>query len=390
MRKGVLFVGNTGVGKSEICNYLLKKQKFESKENPTSVTRELSREITTIKGNEAIIYNIPGLLEDDEEKVEQNKRIIQQAFESKEEVYVFYVLTVEGGRLRTPDIDAYKALTQAYDIKQKSFAFIVNKYSGSEAIKGAIVARIHQILAKQSVFFIPDNKNKEFKDRAEIGNNILILAFEELEPNQTTKLKELKLAKDEIKELHDEMKKKQKEFDKKLEDQKENMNFVFQQTKKDYDAQILTLNQKAEIYRKQQLDLTETLKSLTEVKNYHGGNVHGQPWRFWVYPKDSSLPNTRWDAYNATDLCDNFKYIGPRLEVIHEYECLGHSTLYHGARHSNYEIYVYPSDHPWVRNNCWDTDSVSKICNNATYSRLVGGAKAFRCHGHKGPNTGYN
>ncbi|CAF4865424.1 unnamed protein product, partial [Rotaria magnacalcarata] len=40
---------------------------------------------------------------------------------------------------------------------------------------------------------------------------------------------------------------------------------------------------------------------------------HGHPRRdnqFWVYPSHKQLEDARWDTYNASDLCDNYSYIG--------------------------------------------------------------------------------
>jgi len=236
------------------------------------------------------------------------------------------------------------------------------------------------------VFFIPyTDTKKEFKDRVKIVNAVFDLAFEELEPKETKKLKELKLAKDEIKELHDEMKKKQKDFDKKLEDQKGEMQSIFDQTKRDYDLRIQSLTDTAEQTRK---ELLARLQTLTEAKNYHGSKAHGshKKWHFWVYPQGVGLANTAWDTHDPGNLCDHFRHISNN-----EYECLGHSPLYHGDRNRNFDIYVYPSNHPLVNANCWDTDNISKICSNATYHRDNGnGAHAYRCNGHKGQNTGYD
>lgn len=54
---------------------------------------------------------------------------------------------------------------------------------------------------------------------------------------------------------------------------------------------------------------------------------HGDPARqhnFFVYPQGKLLVNTRWDAYDPKNLCDNFALLNPNQDGIQVYKCQGH------------------------------------------------------------------
>jgi len=55
---------------------------------------------------------------------------------------------------------------------------------------------------------------------------------------------------------------------------------------------------------------------------YHGDIRRGN--RFWVYPKDKTLGNKKWDTYDLDGFCSNYKYHHTFVDVgVSEYECLG-------------------------------------------------------------------
>jgi hypothetical protein len=54
---------------------------------------------------------------------------------------------------------------------------------------------------------------------------------------------------------------------------------------------------------------------------------HGDPNRqhnFWVYPKHRNLIDTRWDAYDPHDLCNDFTFLGADPSGAGRYKCNGH------------------------------------------------------------------
>ena len=108
----VLILGNSGVGKSFLCNVILQHTTFASKTSFDSVTWKVEVEASSdIDGEAYVIYNIPGLLEVDEANVARNKACIKQAFEQHPHLaphtVVLFVLGNQNGRLLPDDIAAW-------------------------------------------------------------------------------------------------------------------------------------------------------------------------------------------------------------------------------------------------------------------------------------------
>jgi len=128
---GLIIVGNSGVGKSFLANILLQKEQFRHELSPTAVTKETELETVNLQGANgnairAAIFNIPGLIDNDQEAIEKNKREIDKAFQLRPVSIIVYVFGVVGGRIRDEDIVAFKALDVAYKINRDSLCFVVN------------------------------------------------------------------------------------------------------------------------------------------------------------------------------------------------------------------------------------------------------------------------
>ena len=55
--------------------------------------------------------------------------------------------------------------------------------------------------------------------------------------------------------------------------------------------------------------------------------AHADPSRgncFWVYPRDQTLQNSKWDTYDPHNLCNNHTYIGSDDNGLEKYRCNGH------------------------------------------------------------------
>jgi len=203
--RSIIIIGNTGVGKSFVVNCLLDDEVFASEERSIAVTSKLEFRKILIEDVTYKIYNIPGLLEDDEEKVKNNKKAIMASLDNKEEVYVFYMLTVEGGRLRSNDLDAYRAFSKAYEVKTTAFAFLVNKYENKETLKPSITHRIQTVLSNSNVYYLP-KVAESFENDKQLIQGIMISAIKVMVPHTVRKIGEIVLAGEEIKEIHKLMK----------------------------------------------------------------------------------------------------------------------------------------------------------------------------------------
>jgi hypothetical protein len=125
---GLIIVGNSGVGKSFLANIILGKQYFKHDFSARSVTHR-TESITCMLGDQHYrIYNIPGMIEGDEERIALNRREISRAFEEQKEhsLVVIYVFGHQNGRIRNEDIVTFRAIHNAYTFSPDSLITIVN------------------------------------------------------------------------------------------------------------------------------------------------------------------------------------------------------------------------------------------------------------------------
>jgi len=201
-------------------NCLLGEAKFRSEESSESVTRDL--EFTTKEDDKRkfVVYNIPGLLEDDETRVQANVEILQKAFADSNSSLVFYVLTTEGGRVRSNDAEAYKALAKAYTMSDKSFTFIVNKWKRKTITEGDVAHRIKSVLEDREVLFIPE-LDGDFKKDCEKIRPILFVQIEKMTPVEVKKKDDLHLQAAEVKKLKEELKQQLATYERKIKEDSE-------------------------------------------------------------------------------------------------------------------------------------------------------------------------
>ena len=108
---GLIIVGNSGVGKSFLANTVLQKDKFEHQFKPTAVTTATESETITLKdGIKLVVFNIPGLIENNQDAIERNKQEIDKAFVTCPNSIILYVFGNKGGRMPDEDVVAFQAL----------------------------------------------------------------------------------------------------------------------------------------------------------------------------------------------------------------------------------------------------------------------------------------
>jgi hypothetical protein len=125
---GLIIVGNSGVGKSFLANIILGKHQFKHDFSARSVTHR-TESITCILGDKHFrIYNIPGLIEGNEERIVLNRREISQAFEEQKDnpLVIIYVFGHQNGRIRNEDIATFRSIHNAYTFCSDSLITIVN------------------------------------------------------------------------------------------------------------------------------------------------------------------------------------------------------------------------------------------------------------------------
>ena len=116
-----LFIGNPGIGKSTLVNCLTQKVLFKS---GASVGKGLTYELGMEKHNDIIYLDTPGLA--DIELRETAAKAITEALRKNGRYQIFFVVTLESGRVRPQDVATIKlVLENAKDIT--SFSLIINK-----------------------------------------------------------------------------------------------------------------------------------------------------------------------------------------------------------------------------------------------------------------------
>eukprot|EP01133_Synstelium_polycarpum_P015326 gene15326-18158_t len=160
---GLQLLGNSGVGKSFLVNILLgKPNHFKHELAATSVTTTTDMCKMTIGSLVVEVFNIPGLVENDQDKISRNKQQIDNAFSMQPYCVVCFVFGSNGGRIRDEDILAFKALDQAYNLNRQSLCFIVNDLPAirNKHYEGATTLRLSNLLS------IPEESIKvSFVDR---------------------------------------------------------------------------------------------------------------------------------------------------------------------------------------------------------------------------------
>jgi predicted GTPase len=70
---GIIVLGNSGAGKSYLCNILIGHDNFEHNFQPGAVTTETEVCDITDGSKRMKIFNIPGLVESKQERINRNK-----------------------------------------------------------------------------------------------------------------------------------------------------------------------------------------------------------------------------------------------------------------------------------------------------------------------------
>ena len=125
-RYGLIILGNSGVGKSFLANILLNDEVFKHESTATAVTTETEVHEMTIDKITYAVFNIPGLIEAEQSKVDKNKREIDIAFQRCTNAIIIYVFGNQNGRIRREDVIAFNALNDAYPFEDKSLMLVVN------------------------------------------------------------------------------------------------------------------------------------------------------------------------------------------------------------------------------------------------------------------------
>ena len=150
---GLIILGNAGSGKSYICNLLLGKNRFESEFQAEAVTTRTEYERLDMGAWALRVYNIPGLVEADQQHIDRNRVEIMRAFAECPKSIVIFVWSQVGGRAQANDVIAFKALNDAYPFSRRSLAFVVNNLPRNRPPKyeGQFLTTLNSALSPLSI-----------------------------------------------------------------------------------------------------------------------------------------------------------------------------------------------------------------------------------------------
>ena len=223
---GLIILGNSGVGKSFLANIIVREESFVHKASATAVTTRTESIQCNYRDERYVIFNIPGLIESDQERIDINKQEIEKAFNTCPNSVIIYVFGAQTGRIRNEDVIALKALNDAYSFKEKSLIFVINgipRQNRPSNYQGETIAYLKNILGKtmsNNICFLDNIDPTNPMERDQL-RGILMKDFCNLIPDIHEKQHDIQLQMDQINLLRKDLQKQKIEFDREHEEMKE-------------------------------------------------------------------------------------------------------------------------------------------------------------------------
>jgi energy-coupling factor transporter ATP-binding protein EcfA2 len=186
----VLLLGNSGVGKSFLCNTLLGAERFTHAFVATSVTRQLEYEFAFVDVADdaaepvpVVIFNIPGMMEANEQLIPENIQAIKAAFAvlPEAQTQILFVMTESGGRLISEQLEMFRQIFKYVEFDEGATGIIINQVRAEEfsaEYAFDLTSLLHQLLkCKCRVWFQQkikraDRENPESDAYKQTGVNL--------------------------------------------------------------------------------------------------------------------------------------------------------------------------------------------------------------------------
>jgi hypothetical protein len=226
---GIILLGNTGVGKSLLSNILLGREVFKHQCSASSVTHVTKFETCSVGNLSYAVFDIPGLIEDNQAAIDRNKHEIYKAFEQRPNSVVAFVFTGgSGGRLKDEDLVAFRALHKSYDFKPESLVLIINDLlpDRDPDYAGTTIIRLEGLLniPKLKVCFLDRINTKIPDEREKLCMQLVEFIVGQCKPTFHTKNIDIQLHVDEIKELKENSRRQREIFEQKIVDLQNEIN----------------------------------------------------------------------------------------------------------------------------------------------------------------------
>ncbi|CAF0817517.1 unnamed protein product [Adineta steineri] len=182
---GLIILGNSGVGKSFLGNILLGRDAFVHDFSSSSVTHTTEFQEMELGHDTLAIFNIPGLIEAEQERIDLNKKEIDKAFAQRPNSIVMFVFGQQGGRMREEDVVAFNAINAAYPFRPESLVLVVNGLPKDRPPKyeGTTLVLLQQLLTGVSVnshnlCFLDQIDKKDVKEKQRLKEQLLQVRFQ--------------------------------------------------------------------------------------------------------------------------------------------------------------------------------------------------------------------
>lgn len=244
---GIIVLGNSGVGKSFICNLLIGKNEFESTYQPSAITTCSSSYLLVREQSVYTIWNVPGLIEAKQESINENKKQIELAFRKSRYACVIFVWSETSGRLQHDDIIAFNALNTAYQFPEDSVLFVFNNVPSKrpsdydETFKVLLWKMLGSFeKAARNMLFI-EKTNIENTERLQAQGRELWKFIDQGTAAYQEKRDEIMLDVDQIKKLRNGL----KELEKTMANERTKLELEREQKKMKYDKSLENVTEKA-------------------------------------------------------------------------------------------------------------------------------------------------
>ncbi|CAF1049800.1 unnamed protein product [Didymodactylos carnosus] len=213
---GLIILGNSGVGKSFLANILLGKEVFQHKFSSSSVTHETESYEVQLGETSFAVFNIPGLIEADQNRIDLNKQEIYKAFDQRPNSIIIYVFGNTNGRIRDEDFIAFNAINKAFPFNEDSLVIAINSLPKKrpENYEGEATVKFQQYLRMKlpNLCFLNQINEDNQSERERLREKLLHVTIC-CRPEYHVKQQEIKLNADEISELKEGVRKQQEAYE---------------------------------------------------------------------------------------------------------------------------------------------------------------------------------
>lgn len=182
------------------------------------MTRVTEFEDYTCEGTNYVIFDIPGLVEAQQARVDANKIEIAKAFQICPNAVILYVFGAQNGRIRSEDVIAFNALNDAYPFESKSLAIVINNVpqDRDENYEGETIALLRNLVKLDADFqdFCFLETIDKTSTEAELKlKNALMQAVLSCVPSEHEKKHDIRLQTEEITQMVEKIRAMQESFD---------------------------------------------------------------------------------------------------------------------------------------------------------------------------------